>query len=880
VQDKKELQNPISYDTMISTSSGDSVRCVQAGGNGVRLPSDDQMEKRNLTADPYAMRPIDVELYETCANGTFAQVKALLDKGADPNAIHWIESWVTQDRKEYCGDHDYPIFQSVKNKDSRVFKLLLERGADPNYEDGNLDQPLIFAVCTRRYTIAKRLLELGNDPDQCTVDGDTPCGAAALLPDTRFLKLLLAHGADPNAGGLGSRALERALKYGSPARIRFLIKHGCKMDRHLNQLIDVSPLENIRALLECGYNPNMFDDYVPYSQKKDYYFSPFDSGIGPAFMDESWYERGMPVVDFLSRERRKLFLAFGAHSMFDTLEKESPMYDTFLFPSGDDLFHYVSENGPSWPLLKEYRGRKTPTPFGKLNDNVYLLVSTKRERKRIVASETHFILRETQEACRHDFCRVSPFFKVHGKMLWHARLDYGDVRTPLSFVVANAFQGDGFDTYSKGGVFRMRFMGLGESLECLNNRGVIRFWGGNPVARERRDKGDPSIDHVDMTLSTMRALNPCHDTKNPAFAEFTSTIENVSQEKICCQPCYRIRLWSGPLDSPASFPWTLLIAKTRVQKGYIPRVGDFVNGIAAMYGTFDEVSDGEPTVFEPEFECGDPEPPIPEEDIPKPPEGKPEDEWLPRRPMDYPDAPTPRVSLPAFTDESFKKFVTYPEYRQRIGNDLVPVVPPSRKRLREIIDEIDHVITTDGNRRVFAPHFDAIGIRHAVRDPATGETHLWLCIPWYSRWCERHGDLLVTASGDGCALRYSIHTGDERWAHGEWKSITWGFKKGSRRTNFDTPSMALESVPNMKKDDFIVLSGQCHGSLFQAACTRGGQRHTFLVEIQIFGMEWQFFKKNVTEKRLLELCWLFLNGGLAAVENEEPWKQVRMKGTY
>jgi hypothetical protein len=45
-------------------------------------------------------------------------------------------------------------------------------------------------------------------------------------------------------------------------------------------------------------------------------------------------------------------------------------------------------------------------------------------------------------------------------------------------------------------------------------------------------------------------------------------------------------------------------------------------------------------------------------------------------------------------------------------------------------------------------------------------------------------------------------------------------------------------------------------------------------------MEWQFFKKNVTEKRLLELWRLFLNGGLAAVENEETWKQVRMKGTY
>ena len=167
-----------------------------------------------------------------------------------------------------------------------------------------------------------------------------------------------------------------------------------------------------------------------------------------------------------------------------------------------------------------------------------------------------------------------------------------------------------------------------------------------------------------------------------------------------------------------------------------------------------------------------------------------------------------------------------------------------------------------------------------MRDPATGETHLWLCMPWYSRWCERHGDFLVALSPDGRAIRYTVHTGDERWAHGEWESFTCGFKKGSKRTDFATPNAALKAVPAMKKDDFIVLSGKCHGSMLQAACSRGGKRRSFLVEIQILGLEWQFFKKNVSEKRLLKLCRLFLAGGLAAVENEEPWKQVRMKGTY
>ena len=560
------------------------------------------------------------------------------------------------------------------------------------------------------------------------------------------------------------------------------------------------------------------------------------------------------------------------------------MYDRFFFKDGDAFVRYVMDYGPHMPTLKEYRGSKSPTLIGHMAKDLVMLVETEDVGDHCDFHAAHLLLRETRQACRKDFCRVTPFFKPKKGFLWHASLDYGEARVPLDFVVANAFQGDAFDLCSKGGVFQMRFMGLGESIACMNRKGVVRFWDGLPVARERRDKGDPSIDHVDMVFSEARSLNPCHDKENPAFAEFISTIENVSTETICGQPCYRIRLWSGPLEDPASFPWTLLIAKSRVPKGWIPRVGDFVNGVAAMYGTFDDKAEkgAEPTVYQPEFLSADsvPEPPIPKKDIPKPPKGKPETEWLPRRPKEYPDAPAPRVPLPAFTDEPFKKFVTYPEYRQHIGNDLVPAPPPSRKRLREIIDAIDHVITTDGDRRVFAPHFDAIGVRHAVRDPATGETHLWLCMPWYSRWCERHGDLLVALSPDGRAIRYSVHTGDGRWAHGEWESFVCGFKKGSKSTDFDTPNAALEAISAMKKDDFIVLSGKCHGSMLQAACSCGGKRHSFLVEIQILGLEWQFFKKNVSEKRLLELCHLFLSGGLAAVENEEPWKQVKMKGTY
>ena len=103
---------------------------------------------------------------------------------------------------------------------------------------------------------------------------------------------------------------------------------------------------------------------------------------------------------------------------------------------------------------------------------------------------------------------------------------------------------------------------------------------------------------------------------------------------------------------------------------------------------------------------------------------------------------------------------------------------------------------------------------------------------------------------------------------------------GKYFTGLKSPSEVLSQIPALVKDDFFILCAVSRGSMFQAKCRAGGKRKLYVAEWQLFGMEWQFSKENVSEKRLLELCRLFLSGGLAAVENEEPWKQVRMKGTY
>ena len=264
---------------------GDRVDALQIATRPARGGASGALDMTNAisTDDGFAMRPIDVELYEACAEGTFAQVKALLDKGADPNAIHWLKA---EYEEEYCGDHDYPVFPAAEHKDPRILELLLAHGADPNVMDGSLLFPVAFAAKEERYRNVERLLKLGNDPNVVSVDGDTACSLAANNKTTRVLKSLLSHGADPNIGGVGWMPLENAVQYGTPSRVRFFIQHGTSPQTCHAEAICLAPVENVKALLECGFDPN--------TQVKD------EDG------------NRHPIVDDLSGKTRTLFLRFGA----------------------------------------------------------------------------------------------------------------------------------------------------------------------------------------------------------------------------------------------------------------------------------------------------------------------------------------------------------------------------------------------------------------------------------------------------------------------------------------------------------------------------------------------------------------------------------------
>jgi uncharacterized protein len=148
-------------------------------------------------------------------------VKALLDAGVDVNAVK-------------AGDRTSPLLIATLNGQFDLARMLLDHGADPNLAADNGVTPL-YAVINVQWApralypqprayldqqagyleFMKTLLDKGADPnvrltrkvwysgynfDQSGVDeiGGTPFWRAAYAADVDAMKLLVAHGADPN----------------------------------------------------------------------------------------------------------------------------------------------------------------------------------------------------------------------------------------------------------------------------------------------------------------------------------------------------------------------------------------------------------------------------------------------------------------------------------------------------------------------------------------------------------------------------------------------------------------------------------------------------------------------------------------------------------
>ncbi len=216
------------------------------------------MQADNKMDDEAAQAALDEALYQACAAGTVEEVRALLARGANPNAPHWEMPWY--DENGEMQEDYYCIHEAAKNSDLGVLEALSEAGADPNRQEHWERQALAYAGRYNSLEMVRRLVELGNDPDRFDIDGGSVLQWAALNPDIQVVEFLIEHGGELDNSASYETELREALEDGTPERVRFFLEHGSDMEEISSYTLAEAPLENLRVLLEHGFDPDVDED--------------------------------------------------------------------------------------------------------------------------------------------------------------------------------------------------------------------------------------------------------------------------------------------------------------------------------------------------------------------------------------------------------------------------------------------------------------------------------------------------------------------------------------------------------------------------------------------------------------------------------------------
>ncbi|WP_257459758.1 ankyrin repeat domain-containing protein [Archangium lipolyticum] len=169
---------------------------------------------------------MSTELFEAIETYDLARLAALLDGGADPNAVkadgpRWLPLHAAVNELEDGGpiealilllrhgahvdgldaDRDAtPLLLALFRKQPEAARILLAAGADPNFRGGEGDSPLRVCVEQGALEMAALLLRCGATQsldDAGGMSGMTALGRAASRLDIPMIELLLGAGADP-----------------------------------------------------------------------------------------------------------------------------------------------------------------------------------------------------------------------------------------------------------------------------------------------------------------------------------------------------------------------------------------------------------------------------------------------------------------------------------------------------------------------------------------------------------------------------------------------------------------------------------------------------------------------------------------------------------
>ena len=128
-------------------------------------------------------------------------LKNVLRKGGS-RIIPYISRYLGPETLLKCGSSTL-IYSLMYSNDSKIIKLLIDKGADINARNDLLETALMRSACRGEYEVVKLLIDAGADVNVTDIAGQTPlinsigCNRSNKNPEV--IKLLIDSGADVNA---------------------------------------------------------------------------------------------------------------------------------------------------------------------------------------------------------------------------------------------------------------------------------------------------------------------------------------------------------------------------------------------------------------------------------------------------------------------------------------------------------------------------------------------------------------------------------------------------------------------------------------------------------------------------------------------------------
>lgn len=208
---------------------------------------------------------------------------------------------------------DYRLFQGTPvwnlakavqdEKVEEIKRIVREENVNVDYQESKYGKTLLMlTVMNRHYSSCQTLLELGANPNlhDCN-DGTSPMIYAAGIEDyqddnTKFLKLLLKHGGNPNDEETGKR------REGNTTR-KNPLSYACS---DVNQF--VSPIEKVKVLVEAGANVNYKNEFNQFPLREALMHRHYDVVLYLLQKEANYNEMLFDRSEF-SKDGKKIFIA-------------------------------------------------------------------------------------------------------------------------------------------------------------------------------------------------------------------------------------------------------------------------------------------------------------------------------------------------------------------------------------------------------------------------------------------------------------------------------------------------------------------------------------------------------------------------------------------